>query len=97
MARGEGTYPDVPLTYRGIEVSEFVAFRWFNYYGTMWREGVDNALDAVLETVHNESQDIHHAVGLMYYSEWDSGLQDGKERAAEYFVDAVDKYKKESK
>jgi hypothetical protein len=95
MTRTEGFKPDVPTTYRGIEVSDHVSWRWFSYEGTMWREGVNNALDAVIETVQAESKDIYSAVGLMYYSEWDSGLQEGRERAAEYFVDAMDTYKKD--
>ncbi len=96
MARTEWLLPEVPKEYRGIEVCDHVAFRWGTYEGAMWRMGVDQALDSVTETVHNESKNIYNAVGLMYYTEWDSGLQDGKERAAEYFVDAMDKYKRDN-
>lgn len=97
MARGEGTYPDVPLTYRGVEVSEHVAFRWFNYYGTMWRMGIDNALDTMLESVENECKDLENGSAWFYPDDWTAGMDEGKERAAEYIRDAVSYYKKESK
>jgi hypothetical protein len=96
MTRTEGFLPKVPQIYRGIEVCDHVANRWLSYEGTMWRMGIDQALDAVTETVVAERRAVDDA-GSYFYSEWEEGLQTGKERAAENIEDAVlDKYKKEN-
>lgn len=58
MARSEGFLPSVPLSYRGIEVCDHVANRWIAYEGTMWRMGVDQALDAALKTVEDECHEL---------------------------------------
>lgn len=95
MTRTEGFLPTVPETYRGIEVCDHVANRWLSYEGTMWRMGIDQALDAAMETVTAERKEIDS-----YYSffcdEWEEGVQTGKERAAENIEDAMAKYKKEN-
>lgn len=97
MTRSKGFLPSVPLEYRGIEVCDHVANRWVAYEGTMWRMGVDQALDAVTATVTAERRAVDEA-GSYFYSEWEEGLQTGMERAAENIEDIVlDKYKKESK
>lgn len=97
MTRTEGFKPDVPTSYRGIEVSDHVSWRWFNYEGTMWREGVDNALDTVIASVKSEAENCTDDGTQWFPSEWEIGMIEGKERAAENFVDAMDTYKRESK
>lgn len=95
MARGEGTYPDVPLKYRGIEVSEHVAFRWFNYYGTMWRMGIDNALDDIMGAVESECKNLEDTSAWYYHDDWAAGVDEGKECAADYIRDVLSTYNKE--
>lgn len=96
MARTEGFLPKVPLTYRGIEVCDHVANRWLSYEGTMWRMGIDQALDAILSAVESDCEDLKQ--GSYYYGadDWGIGLDEGKARAAEYIEDTVSTYKKES-
>ncbi len=95
MARTEGFLPKVPLLYRGIEVCDHVTNRWLSYEGTMWRMGIDQALDAVLVTVHTEQEAIERGY-QMFCDEWEDGLQTGRERGAESIADALYIYKKES-
>ncbi len=96
MARTKGFFDSVPQTYRGVEVCDHVAYRWTSYEGIMWRMGVDNALDAVLATVEAEAKNCTGDGTQWFPSEWEIGMIEGKERAAESFVDAMDTYKKES-
>lgn len=95
MARTEGFLPTVPETYRGIEVCDHVANRWLSYEGSMWRMGIDQALEAVTKTVEQEVKDIESTYSF-FCDEWEEGLQEGKERAAENIEDAMAKYKKEN-
>ncbi|WPH58913.1 hypothetical protein SEA_LUCKYSOCKE_155 [Streptomyces phage LuckySocke] len=96
MARTEGFRPDIPPTYRGVEVCDHVAYRWETYEGSMWRMGVDNALDSVLKDLDNEME--YWGGGFYpYMDDYASGIDEGKERAADNIRDAVSTYKKESK
>lgn len=97
MARTEGFFKEVPQTYRGVEVCDHVAYRWTSYEGIMWRMGVDNALDAVAATVEVEAKNCTDDGTQWFPSDWEVGMIEGKERAAEYFVDAMDTYKRETK
>lgn len=95
MARTKGFRPDVPETYRGVEVCDHVAHRWTTYEGSMWRMGVNNAIDSVLETLDNEMK--YWGGGFYpYMDDFASGIDEGKERAADGIKDAVSHYKKES-
>lgn len=95
MARSIDWCKDVPLTYRGVEVCDHVAYRWSTYEGVMWRMGIDQALDAVLESLDNEME--YWGGGFYpYMDDFASGIDEGKERAADNIRDAVSTYKKEN-
>ena len=96
MARSEGFLPSVPLSYRVIEVCDQVANRWIAYEGTMWRMGVDQALEAVTEAAESLCKDLDYGSGAWFPSEWVEGRDAGKESAAEEVRDMMNTYKKES-
>jgi hypothetical protein len=95
MTRSKDFMPDVPSTYRGVEVCDHVAYRWGSYEGSMWRMGIDQALDAVLESLDDEMK-YWNSSYWGWNDGYDSGLYDGKEQAADNTRDAVNTYKKES-
>lgn len=97
MARTEGFKPDVPLTYRGVEVCDYTAYRWDVPEGIGWRMGVDMALDAVIETAERVTKDLEDDGCSWFPSEWEEGRIAGKESAAEEVRDMLYTYKKESK
>lgn len=78
--------------YRGIEIPEDIGANIA--FKAIWEKGVDMALDAVLETLGSECKDLRDSSISYFPSEWENGLYDGKERAAEYIEDAVSKYRK---
>ncbi len=96
MARTEGFLPKVPLTYRGIEVCDHVANRWLSYEGTMWRMGIDQALDSVIESIESECKDLESGGDSWFPDDFMQGVDEGKERAADSVRDTLYNYKKES-
>lgn len=97
MTRTKDFLPSVPTTYRGIEVCDHVANRWIAYEGSMWRMGVDMALDEVIGAVESDCKELAAGSMYMYPDDWSSGLDEGKERAADYITDTLYTYKKEPK
>lgn len=97
MARTEGSYPDVPLKYRGIEVCEYIAYRWNVPEGEGWRMGIDQALEAVTEAAESLCKELDYGSDAWFPSEWVEGRDAGKEAAAEEIRDMMNTYKKESK
>lgn len=95
MARSAEWCPDVPMEYRGIEVCDYIAYRWDNTEGTGWRFGVDNALDTVIEAAEDVCKDLNYGSGDYYPNEYTQGRDDGKESAAEDIEYMVRHYKKE--
>lgn len=97
MSRSEKFCPDVPLTYRGVEVCDHVAYRWDTYEGSMWRMGVDNAADELIKAAEDVCKSLEDDGTQWFPSDWEVGMIEGKERAAEYMKDALMDYKRESK
>lgn len=97
MTRSKGFLPSVPLEYRGIEVCDHVANRWIAYEGTMWRMGVDQALESVTELVSKHVTEVTSNVPMFFIHEWAEGAQYGREDALEELTDDMKKYNKHTK
>lgn len=96
MARTEGFLPKVPLTYRGIEVCDYVAYRWEVPEGIGWRMGINQALDSIIEALESECKDLEAGGDAWFPDDFMQGVDEGKERAADSVRDTLYNYKKES-
>jgi hypothetical protein len=63
----------------------------------MWRLGVDNSLDGVLEASENLCKDLTRGYDTFFPSDWEEGSHEGKEAAAEEIELMLREYKKENK
>ena len=94
MARTEGFLPSVPMEYRGIEVCDHVANRWLTYEATMWRMGVDQALDSVSELVSGHVSEVERNASTLFISDWAEGAQYGREDALDELTTDMRRYSK---
>lgn len=94
MARSAEWCPDVPLEYRGIEVCDYVAYRWDMPEGQGWRMGIDQALDSVSELVSGHVKEVEFNAPTIFFSDWAEGAQYGREDALDELTTDMRKYSK---
>lgn len=80
--------------YRGVALPDDIGANIA--YKAIWEKGVDQALDAVLGSVERECKELESGGSYFFPDDWTVGLEEGKERAAEYIRDVLYPYKREN-